>query len=232
MLGVNYSQVKKVIEVQVLHMSVAHIPAGVSGTKAVYVIKLNSEPVPHCDSPAAARAQLPAHLEWGVLNGHSLQLLERVISLLYLPLLAIGAEPTDGAADADPALSEEFLVGLRKFASHVRRTIQQVEGDVKLRLPVLSPGVLDLVDKCVADVEIMKQVRSCVAQLPGLVCVYFCLCGHVIASVTFLMLPSLRRHWSRGPAPLLLLSSRCCARCHPGPGRWLKSSAGSSGARR
>jgi len=155
-----YRTVKKVIEVQVLHMSVAHIPAGVSGTKAVYVIKLNSEPVPHCDSPAAARAQLPAHLEWGVLNGHSLQLLERVISLLYLPLLAIGAEPADGATDADPALSEEFLVGLRKFASHVRRTIQQVEGDVKLRLPALSPGVLDLVDKCVADVDIMKQLEA------------------------------------------------------------------------
>lgn len=138
-------------------MSVGKIPLGVSGTKAVYVVKLNGDPVPTCDSPAEARVQMPNSVEWGVLNGHSLQLLERVISLLYLPLL--GDDTAAPKSDSDSALSEEFLVGLRKFASHLRRTIQQVEGDVKLRLPALSPAVMEHVDKCVADVEIVKQVR-------------------------------------------------------------------------
>ena len=57
---------KKVIEVQTLHMSVGRIPVGVSGTSAVYLVKLRAEPVPHCASPAAARTQLPNFLEWNL----------------------------------------------------------------------------------------------------------------------------------------------------------------------
>ncbi len=142
-------------------MSIAHIPVGVSGANSLYFVKLSPVPVPQCDSPASARTILPSHLEWGVLNGHSLQLLERVISLFYLPLLSQSEETSDLPAskpEAETGISEEFLVGLRKFASHLRRTIQQVEGDVKLRLPSVSPALLSSVDKCAADMEIIKQV--------------------------------------------------------------------------
>ena len=176
-----------------MHMSIGEIPVGASGTKAVYIIKMNESPVPACHTPAEARAVISSHLEWGVLNGHSLQLLERVISMLYLPLLSSQAEdvaepngtksgspltPSPTSADGPtltpdanatlpstapgPALTEEFLVGLRKFASHLRRTIQQVEGDVKLKMPTAPAATLSNTDKCAADPELLKQVRHAI----------------------------------------------------------------------
>ncbi len=195
-----------------MHLSVDTIPIGVSGTKSVYLVKTSSEPVPHCDTPAAARIHMPLFLDWGVLNGHSLQLLERVISLLYLPLLSgVSEDSATDAARGEDGSREEFLVGLRKFAGHLRRTIQQVEGDVKLRMPALPPAVLENVEKCVADVEIMKQVSPFDTS---------------IADMSSSKEPS-----HHGPARLLPSSSRCCGRCLQARGHSPRSSVGLSARR-
>ncbi len=168
-------------------MSVSDIPVSVAGTTAVYFLKIRPEAVPMCNTPEAASAQMPNYVEWELLNKQSLQSLERIISLVYLPLLSPPTTTSEAAAlDAPatattisengtttqaaatqsastapgtaPSLSEEFLVSLRKFASHLRQTIQQVEGDVKLKLPTLSPALIANHDKCLADPDAVKQV--------------------------------------------------------------------------
>ena len=86
--------------------------------------------------------------------------------MFYLPLLSSHAEDqqtekisaTLEEVNSAQVVSEEFIVGLRKFASHLRRTIQQVEGDVKLLPPSISPAVLAQVEKCVSDTAIIPQV--------------------------------------------------------------------------
>ena len=63
-------------------MTMSLIPIAVAGTNSMYVIKTSNVPVPnHYTSPAEFRAIVPNYLEMGALNGHSLQLLERVISV-------------------------------------------------------------------------------------------------------------------------------------------------------
>eukprot|EP00048_Salpingoeca_helianthica_P012901 m.192885 g.192885 ORF g.192885 m.192885 type:complete len:4604 (+) comp15437_c5_seq116:137-13948(+) len=159
-------KVKKIVENKTLHMSVSTIPVAAAGTNAAYFLKLRAEPVPRCETAADAQASMPAHVEWEFLNRHALLLLERVISQLYLPLLAAPTESSAadaqarGESGAETVMSEEFLVALRKFDNHLRRTIQQVEGDVKLRMPTVPPATIANIDKCLADPDTLKQLEG------------------------------------------------------------------------
>lgn len=114
--------------------------------------------------------RLPELFEIGVLNGHSLVMLEQVITNVYIPLLAYNqhknnnadSKPTAGSptsgkltrenttagSENEPVenqqsniLRDEFLINMKKFAHSIRRTIQQIEGEVRLEIPDITlPG--------------------------------------------------------------------------------------------
>jgi dynein heavy chain, axonemal len=192
-------QVKKIVESRTLHMSVSSIPVAVAGTNAAYFLKLRPEPIPACASAIEAQAIMPSHVEWEFLTRHALLLLERVISQVYIPLLAAPADASspDASSRGEPApessMSEEFLVALRKFDNHLRRTIQQVEGDVKLRMPNVPAATIANIDKCLADADAVKQVCVCVCVC---VCVHACVCLSLKLTL-FLQLESVLESWSQ-----------------------------------
>jgi dynein heavy chain len=132
------------------------IPRVVAGRRSVYFVKHSAAPIEEPLKEEEIDSLMAGSLEWGLLSGRNLVMLEQVISLIYLPLLA-----SESVADlpGNIAASEEFLVNLRKFASHMRRTIQQVEGDVKLRLPDIPLEVLQNTAACAMDSAVLVELE-------------------------------------------------------------------------
>ena len=105
---------------------------------------------------------LPKVFEFGHFCGHTLRMLEQVISEIYLPLVSVQHEVTledsDEAVGAtrattgteDPrnataksvGLSDtaknELIITMQKFASQINHTMQQVAGEVRLKVPIVS----------------------------------------------------------------------------------------------
>ena len=59
---------------------------------------------------------------------------------------------------AKAMLRDEFLISMQKFASSITRTIQQIEGEVRLEIPDLE--LSDNIEEVVANVELMDQIRE------------------------------------------------------------------------
>jgi len=59
---------------------------------------------------------------------------------------------------AKAMLRDEFLISMQKFASSITRTIQQIEGEVRLEVPELELG--DNIDDIVANTELMDSIRE------------------------------------------------------------------------
>jgi dynein heavy chain len=157
-----YLQQKRVIEHRVrLEVTSDSIPRSVASRQSVYFIKHEASPVPEPSNVAEQEAVFSNALEFGLLNGRNLVMLEQIISRIYLPLLS-----SERASDQQGQLaaSDDFLVNLRKFASHMRRTIQQVEGDVKLKLPDIPLEQLQDTAACVSNpstvIEAEKNVEA------------------------------------------------------------------------
>ena len=104
-------------------------------------------------------------VEHGLLNGPPLEILESLLDLFYLPLLKAAAQrggvlsasraTTPGGAagrsasvlshvternDTRLVIRDEFIMNVDKFHRHVKRTIDQVKGEVRLEIPTSSIG--------------------------------------------------------------------------------------------
>ena len=163
------------VERTYLYMCQGHLPEEVSDKDCVYFLRNSEGMVPLPNTIEEANDQLPAMFEMGILNGHTLIMLEQVISLIYMPLLAFNQHKNGGdsakmlrenSGSPQPAsrqttmafedeksdvsdekkqgkkesqmstlLRDEFLINMQKFSSSINRTIQQIEGEVKLEIP-------------------------------------------------------------------------------------------------
>ena len=61
-------------------------------------------------------------------------------------------------SSAKSMLRDEFLINMQKFASSISRTIQQIEGEVKLECPDL-PDLTDNMDDNLKNDVLREQVR-------------------------------------------------------------------------
>lgn len=59
---------------------------------------------------------------------------------------------------AKAMLRDEFLISMQKFAASINRTIQQIEGEVRLEIPEME--LSDNIDEIVANHELMDQIRE------------------------------------------------------------------------
>lgn len=59
---------------------------------------------------------------------------------------------------AKAMLRDEFLISMQKFASSITRTIQQIEGEVRLEVPEME--LSDNIDEIVANTELMDSIRE------------------------------------------------------------------------
>lgn len=61
-------------------MCYQHLPEEVADTKSVYFLRNTPGMVPLPNSSEEANSELPGYFEMGILNGHSLVMLEQIIS--------------------------------------------------------------------------------------------------------------------------------------------------------
>lgn len=59
---------------------------------------------------------------------------------------------------AKAMLRDEFLISMQKFGASITRTIQQIEGEVRLEVPEME--LSDNIDEIVANAELMDQIRE------------------------------------------------------------------------
>ena len=59
---------------------------------------------------------------------------------------------------AKALLRDEFLINMQKFASSINRTIQQIEGEVRLDIPEIE--LSDNLEENLANNELMSQIRE------------------------------------------------------------------------
>ena len=133
-------------------------------TVGFFFMKTAEHPIPIPSSPSDANSTLPKYFETGITNGLPLNNLERVLTHVYLPLLAASSQRGGGdagggdlrsasvpssAAGAKPIpqsqstvdqrmramMRDELLINVQKFTSQVQSIIHQVDGEVRLQLP-------------------------------------------------------------------------------------------------
>ena len=126
------------------------VPVAAAERKALYFIKQDGVSIQSTADTTALDALMSSALSLGVINEHSLRMVEQTISLVYLPLLSASSTPID----------EEFLVSLKKFGLHLRRIIQHVEGDIKLHLPPVDLESLQSTSTCLADASLIKTLEA------------------------------------------------------------------------
>ena len=68
---------------------------------------------------------------------------------------------------AQAMLRDEFLISMQKFASSINRTIQQIEGEVRLEVPEME--LSDNVEETVANTELMDQIREICSEWTKLI---------------------------------------------------------------
>ncbi|KAI9188096.1 hypothetical protein H9P43_002487 [Blastocladiella emersonii ATCC 22665] len=149
---------------QIIRLCIQHLPEKIAEVNSIFFIRNTKGAIKEPRSLEDARGTMPLALEIGYFSGHTLVMLEQVIHEVYLPLLsnptifeaettpaAVAAVPTPvddagAAAAAGKALTRrdsgindnlytEFYISIQRFATQVTQTVQQVTGDVKLRIP-------------------------------------------------------------------------------------------------
>uniref|UniRef100_A0A8C8G323 AAA+ ATPase domain-containing protein n=1 Tax=Oncorhynchus tshawytscha TaxID=74940 RepID=A0A8C8G323_ONCTS len=131
---------------------------------------------------------MPKLLEIGMLNGHSLLMLKDMLNYVYIPMLSVnqlkltdggyqqGAAASqdkeatgDGKGDKDERpvesrgvlmIRDELLNSTHKFLGHIERTLQQLEGEIKLHIPELD--LEPEVDALLATPEVVEKLEQCV----------------------------------------------------------------------
>ncbi|XP_064619187.1 dynein axonemal heavy chain 10-like isoform X2 [Lineus longissimus] len=175
-----------------LHMSYQHLPEKVAEVDCIYFLRNTPGMVPLPNTIEEANDMLPSYFEMGILNGHSLVMLEQVITKVYMPILSFNQHKNGDASGksehpptredksaaheieredtkeemsvselrATAMLRDEFLINMEKFASSINRTIQQIEGEVRLEIPdiELSPDM----DENLNNPDIIAEVEMIV----------------------------------------------------------------------
>ena len=116
-------------------------------------------------------------LEYGILTGHTLCLLEQMLNQVYVPLLS-SPKVDFGHGEADETRSliqAELSNSLSKFTSQVKHAVQQIAGEVHLQLPANAiedevsashdPVVLGDLETCV--VGWTQQIQRILEQERG-----------------------------------------------------------------
>ena len=89
-----------------MHMAFGHLPESVMDYESIYFLRNSTGMVPLPNSIEDAEAMLPNQFEMGVLNGHSLVMLEQVITQVYMPLLSFHSHRQGGSeADQKPSVA-------------------------------------------------------------------------------------------------------------------------------
>uniref|UniRef100_A0A673VC35 Dynein axonemal heavy chain 10 n=1 Tax=Suricata suricatta TaxID=37032 RepID=A0A673VC35_SURSU len=183
--------VKHVMEKTCLGVVCGPIPEGLLGANVVYFLRNTKEMISEATDMKEALEIMPRTLEYGVVNANVLHFLKNVICHVFMPALsfsqhkdsAVGlaseeapessqqeAELTGGPGEAHHSLQlirDEFLMNIQKFANNIQKTVQQLEGEIKLEMPSIS--VDREVSDLAADLEAVEILEQCVINWLNLI---------------------------------------------------------------
>lgn len=132
-----------------LRLTLGSVPLTAGGAPAIYFLKHTSATIEAEEDEAAMDRIMARNVEHGSLRGNGLHVLERLINNVFLPLLtlshdmAVQAQAAGETLPADVAtVGDDFIASLSKFGTHIRRTIQHIEGEVSLHVPEELPGII------------------------------------------------------------------------------------------
>ncbi|XP_072908128.1 dynein axonemal heavy chain 10 [Hemitrygon akajei] len=158
--------ITQLVEYPMLHVSLEKIPPEFINEDAFFFLRNKKENITEPNDMRETNLLMPKMLEFGMLNGHVLSMLYQILTQIFMPLLAYhhskAVDPRGGSSRflstavlqyeklsvADMRAGgdsrsiqfgrDEFLITLLKFANQVHRTIQQVEGEIKLEMPPID----------------------------------------------------------------------------------------------
>ena len=98
----------------------------------------------------SVESALCACVEFGVIKGNSLVMLQQVITEVYLPMMESGSD----VSGMDSLNMNEFLSAMTKFTSQIANAIQQVGGSFQLKIPDVE---ITSVEGCDEDTNSMLE---------------------------------------------------------------------------
>jgi dynein heavy chain len=161
---------KKIVQVEQLQLQMTHkhLPTedSASSSPPFFFIRAAPDPVPCPSSPEEATGVLAGCFELGTVDcGHPLQSLAQTLTHLYVPMLTIAGQRSvddevgkksssasnqSGGSPDRPVrtvssrmknlMRDELLINVRKFETQVSHVLQQVEGEIKLKVPDIDLG--------------------------------------------------------------------------------------------
>lgn len=155
-----------------------HLPEEFADENAFYFLRNTTGPVPLPSTLEEAEEILPPLFQFGSHYGPSLQMLEHLLTLVYIPLLSHNGQRNESSSDSGShkssahtgdeqgseesrsrvILRDEFLMNMQKFSTHISRTIHQLEGDIRLEMPEVILG--DDITEMVKDSELVTMLEE------------------------------------------------------------------------
>lgn len=173
--------IQKVVRT-VMSVCYEHLPEDFADENAFYFLRNTTGPIPLPSTLDEAEEILPPLFEFGSQNGPSLQMLEHLLTLVYMPLLSHNGHRNEASSDSGShrrssvhtgdsghdqgseesrsrvILRDEFLMNMQKFSSHISRTIHQLEGDIRLEMPDVMLG--DDIAEMAKDTELVAMLEE------------------------------------------------------------------------
>ncbi|XP_043835576.1 dynein axonemal heavy chain 10 [Dromiciops gliroides] len=180
--------IKQIIDRLYLQVCYDSVPEEFMNQSIVFFLRNTKETINEANDMNEAMELMPERLEYGVLNGHILHLLKDILLHVFMPALSFNQHKGDLSmlpmipGDVTPSefgnveklpgeaveyhsiqlIRDEFLMNMQKFTNNIRRTIQQLEGEIKLEMPVISldrevweiaadPDAVDCLEQCVIN---------------------------------------------------------------------------------
>ncbi|XP_023383907.1 dynein heavy chain 10, axonemal-like [Pteropus vampyrus] len=169
-----------------LHVVCTPVPEEFLDQNVVFFLRNTKETISEASDMKEAMEIMPETLEYGIINANMLHFLKDVLCQVFLPALSFNqhkeasmALPPGEISDSSEyemdlpnmpgeaveyhsiqLIRDEFLMNIQKFANNIQRTMQQLEGEIKLEMPSIS--VDGEVSYLAADPETMDILEQCV----------------------------------------------------------------------
>ncbi|XP_055461995.1 dynein axonemal heavy chain 10 [Psammomys obesus] len=180
--------VKRIVNRLDLHVCCTPIPEEFLNQNVVFFLRSTKDAIPEASDMKEAMEIMPVTLEYGIMNANVLQFLRDILCQIFMPALSFsqhkleaghGAAPAEAHEVSSPEAAElpgvpgetmeyhsvqlirdEFLMNLQKFVNNIQRTMQQLEGEIKLAMPNIS--VEGEVSELLANPEMLESLEQCV----------------------------------------------------------------------
>ncbi|XP_036076372.1 dynein heavy chain 10, axonemal isoform X2 [Rousettus aegyptiacus] len=177
--------VKHVVYKTNLHVLCTPVPEEFLDQNVVFFLRNTKETISEASDMKEAMEIMPETLEYGIINARVLHFLKDVLCQVFLPALSFNqhkeastalppGEIYDSEYDMDlpnmpgeagmyhsiQLIRDEFLMNIQKFANSIQRTMQQLEGEIKLEMPSIS--VEGKVSDLAADPDTVGILEQCV----------------------------------------------------------------------